>query len=453
MKNENEEKNLLISNEDLKSVDQYRKSRDTAVLTIMFTDIKGYTSLTEDKGDKYAQDIRQAHDKILTEVIQEDGDGLIVKHIGDAVMAVFSEPTAAVKKALIIQRRISFFNNENPDLDDIKVRIGLHLGQVAVEGEISTDIFGRHVNRASRIENLADGGQIYMSYSVFDSARGWLSGQNSYTWKKHGSYFLKGIPDPVEIFEIADPEYGELKPPQKAKKKKNLPGAAAAAILVAAGVLLTLGIIFGIRMFKKTEVIFANFHPQELYVDHEERIYFDGEQGQELRASVTAIPPGEHVLHYDVSPLVRYYSRVEIKRGENIIEPYYDYYQLPGLEVRMELDGREEAVVNESKTVDYFTYDGKKRIDRKVRFEIEIRSRMDPENKNSIIHTADWITVVDGQEIGSGNIEKPVPIDGDSYWPDLVPFWEDDFHYYWYRPYMNGQVMEMEIGSYFLRYK
>jgi class 3 adenylate cyclase len=46
---------ISINSEDIQSIDHYRKSRNTAVLTIMFTDIKGYTSLTERRGDEYAQ--------------------------------------------------------------------------------------------------------------------------------------------------------------------------------------------------------------------------------------------------------------------------------------------------------------------------------------------------------------------------------------------------------------
>jgi len=49
------------------------------------------------------------------------------------------------------------------------------MGQVAVENQTQLDLFGRHVNRASRVEGIADAGQIYLTYPVFDSARGWLA--------------------------------------------------------------------------------------------------------------------------------------------------------------------------------------------------------------------------------------------------------------------------------------
>jgi class 3 adenylate cyclase len=90
-------------------------------------------------------------------------------------MAVFAEPTQAVDRAMAIQREFRDNIQTHPKLSEISVRIGLHMGQVAVDNSIQTDIFGRHVNRAARIEAIADGGQIFMTYPVFDSAKGWLA--------------------------------------------------------------------------------------------------------------------------------------------------------------------------------------------------------------------------------------------------------------------------------------
>ncbi|MDX1399410.1 MAG: adenylate/guanylate cyclase domain-containing protein, partial [Oceanospirillum sp.] len=164
-----------LSGQESNSLRDYISSHHTTVLTVMFTDIKGYTELTEQKGETYVEEIRRAHDVLLSGIIEADNSGLILKHIGDSVMAVFAEPSRAVHRAIEIQQQLVSFNKENTQWDDIEVRIGLHMGQVTVEGEVTFDIFGRHVNRAARIEGLADGGQVYMSYTVFDSARSWLS--------------------------------------------------------------------------------------------------------------------------------------------------------------------------------------------------------------------------------------------------------------------------------------
>lgn len=193
-----------LSGQESTSLQDYISSHHTTVLTVMFTDIKGYTELTEEKGESYVEEIRRAHDVLLQGIIEEDNSGLILKHIGDSVMAVFAEPSRAVDRAILIQQKLVNFNRENPQWDDIEVRIGLHMGQVTIEGEVTFDIFGRHVNRAARIESLADGGQVFMSYTVFDSARSWLSHQTDYGWQSHSYFRLKGISEPVEIFEAWD---------------------------------------------------------------------------------------------------------------------------------------------------------------------------------------------------------------------------------------------------------
>ena len=76
--------------EDVRRVDTYRRSEDTSVLTVMFTDIQGFTEITETQGDQVANELRRRHDEIVCSIIEDRGAGRVIKHIGDAVMAVFS---------------------------------------------------------------------------------------------------------------------------------------------------------------------------------------------------------------------------------------------------------------------------------------------------------------------------------------------------------------------------
>jgi len=215
---------IELTTQELSSVERYRQLRQTSVLVILFTDIKGFTELTERRGERHALELLKKHDEILVRTIEEGSGGLVVKHIGDSIMAVFSEPSTAVERALRIQERIRAFNEGNPDGDGLAVRIGLHMGQVAVENQTQIDLFGRHVNRASRVEGLADAGQIYLTYPVFDSARGWLaSGKGgSLAWKSHGSWMLKGIREPVAIYEVVDSRLGKPRPPAGGRRARSL---------------------------------------------------------------------------------------------------------------------------------------------------------------------------------------------------------------------------------------
>jgi class 3 adenylate cyclase len=197
--------NFDLSSEDIRKVDGFRRSKETAVLVIMFTDLEGSTEIAERLGERYAQKVRQIHEKILVEIIERQTDGLNIKNIGDSLMSIFAEPSTAVERALDIQAAVRVYNTRHPDEEPIVVRIGMHMGQVSVQDQTQIDVFGRHVNRAARVESLSEGGHVYMTYPVYDSAQGWLKGQRNLIWKNHGSYVLKGISEPIQIYEVADP--------------------------------------------------------------------------------------------------------------------------------------------------------------------------------------------------------------------------------------------------------
>lgn len=196
------------------TIDEFRTQHKTAVLVVLFTDLKDSTDLAEQKGELHSQEVRHKHDQMLREIVERDGIGTVIKTIGDSLMCVFAEPTAAVDRAIEMQRRLVQYNQEHPDESPMSVRIGMHMGQVAVEDSVQLDVFGRHVNRAARVESLADGDQILMTAPVYDSASGWLKDQNV-TWEDHGLYQLKGIKEPSRIYEVCLPGASPKQPAGK----------------------------------------------------------------------------------------------------------------------------------------------------------------------------------------------------------------------------------------------
>jgi len=114
--------------------------------------------------------------------------GVIVKELGDGVLAYFSNAVASVKSAIEIQQTIS-------SAFEAKVRIGIHKAEVVFsEG----DIFGDGVNIASRIEPLADPGGIFLSESVIED----LSEKEGISIKLLGSAKLKNVTKPVMIYAV-----------------------------------------------------------------------------------------------------------------------------------------------------------------------------------------------------------------------------------------------------------
>ncbi len=121
---------------------------------IMFTDIVGYTALMGEDEEK-AFELLEKNRLIQRPLIQQY-NGRWLKEIGDGVLASFTTVSDAVYCAGAIQKACRV----QPDL---KLRIGIHEGEVVFKGE---DVFGDGVNIASRLEPLAPIGGILVSESV-----------------------------------------------------------------------------------------------------------------------------------------------------------------------------------------------------------------------------------------------------------------------------------------------
>jgi class 3 adenylate cyclase len=134
-------------------------------ITFLFTDLKGSTALYDQIGDPQAYFLVRQHFDTLGHVIQQH-EGATVKTIGDAVMAAFMNPLDAVRAALEMLRDIEAFNRNISD--KLVLKIGIHTGHsIVVTLNDRLDYFGQTVNIASRIQGLADAGEIYISRDVY----------------------------------------------------------------------------------------------------------------------------------------------------------------------------------------------------------------------------------------------------------------------------------------------
>jgi class 3 adenylate cyclase len=134
-------------------------------LTFLFTDLQDSTLMYERVGDATAYDLVRVHFRVLESVTREHG-GVIVKTIGDAIMARFFEPTQAVHTAIHMQERIDALARDGRT--DLVLRIGIHRGPaIAVVNRDRVDYFGQTVNTASRIQAAAAPGEIVLSDDVY----------------------------------------------------------------------------------------------------------------------------------------------------------------------------------------------------------------------------------------------------------------------------------------------
>jgi class 3 adenylate cyclase len=146
----------LFANEALRPGEQI----SVGSLAILFTDLRGSTRLYREIGDAPAFGLVMDHFDLLREAVNAEG-GVIVKTLGDSIMAAFRAPLAALRAALRAQRLLA---ESNPPLH---IKVGLHFGPcIAVTLNDRLDYFGSSVNIAARLENLSAGDDVVISADV-----------------------------------------------------------------------------------------------------------------------------------------------------------------------------------------------------------------------------------------------------------------------------------------------
>ena len=145
-----------------------RPGDDVAIanVVLLFTELKGSTSMYEALGDGTAYNLVQDHFDYLTDLIERHG-GVLVKTICDAVMAAFAEPEEGVRAALEAQLGVGEFNQGRAD-GGIVLKVGLHQGTcIAVTTHDHLDYFGSTVNIAARVQGESVGDGIVISDDLF----------------------------------------------------------------------------------------------------------------------------------------------------------------------------------------------------------------------------------------------------------------------------------------------
>ena len=162
----------------------------------MFTDIQDFTKRMSAQEHLGMELIRQ-HNEIMDKAIRRH-NGTLVKNIGDAYLVDFGSAVNAVEAAVEAQNQFAECNKGKTQLDQILVRISIHLGDVVIQGN---DMFGDGVNIASRLQSITPPGGICISREVFAHVKT----KTAFQCVAIGAHELKGIPDPVEVYQILTP--------------------------------------------------------------------------------------------------------------------------------------------------------------------------------------------------------------------------------------------------------
>ena len=143
-------------------------------VAILFTDLTGSTALYSRRGDSQAYSLVRQHFNILFQAV--DGhNGVVVKTIGDAVMAAFTVASDALEAAIAMHQKLTDLNQQLqlPQEDWLMLKIGIDAGPcISVTLNERPDYFGTTVNTAARVQGTSQGNDIACTNDVLSEPAG-----------------------------------------------------------------------------------------------------------------------------------------------------------------------------------------------------------------------------------------------------------------------------------------
>src|SRR5262249_21998547 len=202
-----------IAAQMIENADGYLLGGVSQPATILFSDIRGFTTLTEHLGAQGTVAFLNEYFEIMVEAITKQ-EGMLDKFIGDAIMAAFGLPIThdddedrAVRAALAMIRGCWQWSEERVKRGDLPVDMGIGLNtDIVVSGNIGSakrmdyTLIGDGVNVASRLESAckAYSARILISDNTFKKLRG------TYRVREVDHVIVKGKTEPVGVYEVLD---------------------------------------------------------------------------------------------------------------------------------------------------------------------------------------------------------------------------------------------------------
>ena len=167
---------------------------DRRLAAILATDVVGYSRHMErDEQGTYERLVSGRKELFEPEIAKHRGR--IFKLMGDGMLAEFASVINAVECAVALQRGLDERNMVLPEAERVQVRIGINLGEVIVEGD---DRYGEDVNVASRLEQLAEPGSIYVSGKVAREVEKKLA----FGFEPLGERRMKNLDEPICVYRV-----------------------------------------------------------------------------------------------------------------------------------------------------------------------------------------------------------------------------------------------------------
>ncbi len=185
-------------------------------MAIMFSDIRAFTTLSEKMTPQENFDFVNTYLSYVSPEIRAS-NGIIVKFLGDGLMAVFPQGADdAIASAIASAKKVQEYNQEREKLNllPINVGIGIHLGNLMVgmigeSNRMGGDVLSDNVNLAARLEGLTKfyGVTLIISENVFNN----LSDRENYHIRFLDEVIVKGRSEPIKIYDVLDAELESIK--------------------------------------------------------------------------------------------------------------------------------------------------------------------------------------------------------------------------------------------------
>jgi adenylate cyclase len=166
---------------------------------IVFTDIVGFTALTDMHGDDVALALLERQEAMVRSALPVAAR--VVKELGDGLLLWFDDPSDAIDTCLRLQHEFDAVNDaadaatSEATVIPLWVRMGVHWGAPRRRGD---DIVGRDVNLAARIVDLAGPGEVLCSGATADA----IGARSGFGFEPLGPVYVRGITDPVPIVRV-----------------------------------------------------------------------------------------------------------------------------------------------------------------------------------------------------------------------------------------------------------
>ena len=220
-------------------IDEFVETFQPVQIALVLTDMEGSMAIKRRYGDRDSARIFRSHDTLFRDALKEFHEAREVKTIGDSFLLAFSTAEQAVRYCLVTQARLRAHKelsqlrppggSERGKLQPLRVRMGIFAGpilhRVSGGSGLSDPVFGITIDTTARIASLAAGGQILTDRGVCKASREALAaepqdGLGAIEWRDHGSYSLKGLDAPVEIFEVGETSEASFQKPAATEKAK-----------------------------------------------------------------------------------------------------------------------------------------------------------------------------------------------------------------------------------------